>query len=339
MAQAARDAFQQLEYLETGTACLTRDEVVTFARSFDPQPFHIDEEAARLTLLGGIAASGWHTCATVMELLEQAIASHSLRLEAGGTQEILWLQPVRPGDTLRARALFGPVSTFSCGGAARVASIETVNQRAEPVMRWRMDYILPGSSGAGRGDPLCCDLRRGRSSRVHRAPREHAIRAFDEVMPGDDIALGDFTFTRQRVDDFNARYGRGSDTAGDEVSPWHIPAAWMSCMVQYYEGEARWLAGAEQFVPRLGPAAGVKHLRWHAPVMVGDTLTFRGWAERKIVLATQKEWGLLVVGAEGVNQSGRHVVSFYPQMLLERNVVPANPPRAIPAGRLRAGGR
>ena len=88
---------------------------------------------------------------------------------------------------------------------------------------------------------------------------------------------------------------------------------------------ARWLAGAEQFLPRLGPAAGVKHLRWHAPVVVGDTLTFRGWAERKIVLATQKEWGLLVVGAEGVDQSGRLVVSFYPQMLLERNAVPASP--------------
>ena len=323
MAQSAWDAFQRLDCLETGAACLARDDVVNFAREFDPQPFHIDEEAARSTLLGGIAASGWHTCATVMGLLEQAIAARSIRLEAGGTEEILWLQPVRPGDTLRARALFGHVLPCSCGRAARVAGIETVNQRAEPVMRWRMTYILPMPSRFGSGVPHSCDLRRGRDPRVRRAPKEHAIRAFDEVMPGDEIALGFFSFTRERVDDFKARYCRGPKTAEDEVSPWHIPAAWMSRMVEYYEQEARWLAGTGRPVPRLGPAAGVKHLRWHAPVKVGDTLTLRGWAERKIVVPTQKEWGLLVVGAEGVNQTGKTVVSFYPQMLLERSVAPA----------------
>lgn len=318
MVQLAWDAFRNVETLDIGAVRLSREDIIAFARAFDPQPFHIDEAAARETLLGGLAASGWHTCATVMGLLEQAMADHALRLEAGGTEEILWLQPVRPGDTLQAQARFAPASPCTCGSRARMASVDTINQRGETVMRWRMDCIFPDPRMSRTEEQQPCDLRRGRSPRVRRMPREHAIRYFDEIMPGDEIALGDYTFTSERVEEFKTRYSPGPGRARDDVLSWHIPAAWMSCMVRHYEQEARWLTAASRPVPRLGPAAGVKHLRWHAPVKVGDTLTFRGWAERKIEVATQKQWGLLVVGAEGVDQAGKLVVSFYPQMLLER---------------------
>lgn len=81
------------------TARLTADEIRQFAAQWDPQPFHLDEAAARASLFGGLAASGWHTAAITMRLL----VAGGLPLAGGiiGTGgELLWLKPVHPGDTL-----------------------------------------------------------------------------------------------------------------------------------------------------------------------------------------------------------------------------------------------
>jgi acyl dehydratase len=92
----------------------------------------------------------------------------------------------------------------------------------------------------------------------------------------------------------------------------------MQCIVRYYRQEARRLLKAGKPVPLLGPAAGVKHMRWHAPVRAGEIITFSTWAERKMVIASHGEWGLLIAGAEGIDPRGEVVVSFYPQLLLQR---------------------
>jgi acyl dehydratase len=84
----------------SGTHTLNAAEMQRFAAEFDPQPFHLDDEAARATLFGGLAASGWHTAAITMRL----IVGGGLPLAGGviGTGgELLWTRPVRPGDTLR----------------------------------------------------------------------------------------------------------------------------------------------------------------------------------------------------------------------------------------------
>ena len=98
-------------------------------------------------------------------------------------------------------------------------------------------------------------------------------------------------------------------------------------MVRHYaRTTARYSASLECF-PRLGPAAGFKQLRWNRDVAVGETIAFRGWAERKLIIPSQADWGLLVVGAEGVDACGSTVISFYPQMLLER--APGLHPRSV----------
>lgn len=81
---------------------VTREEVLDFARRYDPQPFHLDDEAAAATHFGRLAASGWHSCAMTMAMLvEQMKAVPTASLGAGGIDELRWLKPVRPGDTLR----------------------------------------------------------------------------------------------------------------------------------------------------------------------------------------------------------------------------------------------
>jgi acyl dehydratase len=86
-----------------GPRIVTREEIIAFATEFDPQSMHVDEEAAKKTMLGGLSASGWHTCAIMMRLLCDGLVSHSSSMGAPGVDEVKWLQPVRPGDALSAR--------------------------------------------------------------------------------------------------------------------------------------------------------------------------------------------------------------------------------------------
>ena len=78
-------------------------DVIRFAREFDPQPMHIDPEAARAGRFGGIIASGWHTCSLAMRMMCDAYLLEAASLGSPGVDGIKWLKPVRPGDTLRVR--------------------------------------------------------------------------------------------------------------------------------------------------------------------------------------------------------------------------------------------
>lgn len=82
---------------------VTREAVVEFARQFDPQPFHLDEAAARDSLFGGLCASGWHTCAMAMRMMCDAYLLDAASLGSPGIDSLRWTKPVYPGDTLTVR--------------------------------------------------------------------------------------------------------------------------------------------------------------------------------------------------------------------------------------------
>jgi acyl dehydratase len=88
--------------IEYGGMDVSADEIIAFARDFDPQPFHIDEEAARKAT-GGLIASGWHTCALLLRMNCEAFLMHAAILEEDGVDEVRWERPVRPGDRLHVR--------------------------------------------------------------------------------------------------------------------------------------------------------------------------------------------------------------------------------------------
>ena len=88
--------------VDLGNRSVSEEEILRFAREFDPQPFHIDPEAAGKSIFGGIIASGWHTCSITMRLLVDGLLSHSSSLGSPGIEQIRWVKPVRPGDTLHA---------------------------------------------------------------------------------------------------------------------------------------------------------------------------------------------------------------------------------------------
>jgi len=86
---------------QLGTVTPTREEILEFAQKFDPQPFHLSEEGGKASLFGGLCASGWHTCSMAMGLMVRNFLLNSSSLGSPGLENIKWLKPVHPGDTLR----------------------------------------------------------------------------------------------------------------------------------------------------------------------------------------------------------------------------------------------
>ena len=83
-----------------GPRHVTREEILAFATEFDPQPMHLDEEAAKQSLLGGLSASGWHLCSIMMRMMVDGFIGHAASLGSPGVNEVRWLAPLRPGDDL-----------------------------------------------------------------------------------------------------------------------------------------------------------------------------------------------------------------------------------------------
>ena len=124
------------DVLDLGSRTVTEAEILAFARDFDPQPFHIDPEAAAQSIFGGIIASGWHTCALTMRLMVDSFLSRAASLGSPGVEQIRWLRPVRPDDTLSARIVVLDVRASQSKpdrGSVRMRT-EVTNQAGELVM-------------------------------------------------------------------------------------------------------------------------------------------------------------------------------------------------------------
>ena len=121
---------------EFGSITVEEAEVISFARRFDPQPFHTDPQAAKQSIYGGLIASGWHTASLMMRMVVDHYLEHATSLGSPGVDELRWLKPVRPGDVLSIRATVLEVRRSRSKpdrGLIRTL-VEVLNQRGEVVM-------------------------------------------------------------------------------------------------------------------------------------------------------------------------------------------------------------
>ena len=120
-----------------GPYAVTRNDVIAFAEEFDPQPFHLDEVAAKASVLGGLCASGWHTSAIMMRMMFDGFIGRTAGLGSNGVDEVKWLKPVFVGETL--------------AGAATILAAR--RSAKNPAMG-----ILTFHAAAGNGTEAKCDM-------------------------------------------------------------------------------------------------------------------------------------------------------------------------------------
>jgi acyl dehydratase len=149
MTERFYEDFEVGQKYHSGTYEVTAERIKAFAAEFDPQPFHLDEEAAKATLFKGLAASGWHTAAIVMKLLVASdlhVAGGSI---GGGVEDLRWPRPVRPGDVLHLE--IEVVETRRSRSRPELGVVKlrltAMNQAGEPVQISTPVLMVPTRSG------------------------------------------------------------------------------------------------------------------------------------------------------------------------------------------------
>jgi acyl dehydratase len=309
-----------------GGITVTRDAIVEFAREFDPQPFHLDEEAARDTFVGRLTASGWHSCALQMRMICDGWLLRASSMGAPGIEEVRWLKPVLPGDTLSIRQTILDAKTSRSRPEAGLVHfrMEMLNGGSEPVMSqtmWVMfglreppDGLAPTPRSGSRAAPdeIVPDAP---------TPEQHPARDFDDLVIGRREELGSYTFTPDAIVAFAREFdpqpfhvdeaaGRASHFGGLVASGWHTAACWMRSLVAHRTRMNAILAEQGLPKPRFGPSPGFRNLRWLKPVRAGDTLAFASTLADKRASASRPGWGIAFSHNTAHNQRGELVFSF-----------------------------
>jgi acyl dehydratase len=150
MAKLFFEDFAAGQVFGSGRMPVEADRIKSFAAEFDPQPFHLDDAAARETIFRGLAASGWHTAAMTMRLLVESEFEPAGGIIGGGFDELRWPRPVRPGDELRVESEVletRPSKSRPAHGLVKVRTT-TLNQHNEPVQVFVANLLVPRRSPA-----------------------------------------------------------------------------------------------------------------------------------------------------------------------------------------------
>lgn len=228
-----------------GPVAVSKEEIIAFATEFDPQPFHIDEIAARDSFVGTLIASGWHTCALNMQMFAQGLLLNSSGMGAPGIETLRWLLPVKPGDTLRSRLTV--TETRESKSRPHTGLVQTqfevTNQRDEVVMT-QSNWVIFGRRDASSSAPRRVPLRDKARVRQQDAPVPDAISSnpfLEDLIVGTTEELGTFTFSADDIVRFASQFdpqpfhidaeaAKNSLFGGLCASGWHTASAWMKLL-------------------------------------------------------------------------------------------------------------
>jgi acyl dehydratase len=311
-----------------------KDDIIAYARAFDPQPIHLDEAAAQQSIVGGLCASGFHSCALLMRMLADDVLLKSTSLGSPGIDEVKWMRPVRPGDRLSGR--------MTCTGQREFASrpgvgivkllIEMLNQKGEVVMSWDSNQLLkvrhpatgaPETSSRDKRPPLV-------SLWETEGPEPDRSRNyFEDRQIGEVYALGSHHFTREEVLGFARQFDPQpfhlDEAAAAQslfgrlsASGWHTTSIWIRQFVRFRQEIERDMAARGERPAQYGPSPGFRNVRWLKPVYPGDTIEFRGRVDAKLDWRSRPDRGLIETENQGRNQHGDIVFTIRGRILAER---------------------
>jgi acyl dehydratase len=321
--------FQTGQTFDYGAYRVTRDEIIAFAREYDPQPQHLDEEAAKQTLLGKLCASGWHTAAMLMRINVDGMLGRSAGLGAPGIEEVRWIKPVLPGDVLSAHTVIGKTrASASRPDMGLVELTFTVrNGAGEDVMEQR-NFVMFGRRGMKPPGPA----QTVAATQAAPPPQPLATSAPDlaaaaailgyleDITMGETLPVGSYAFTRENVLAFARAYDPQPFHLDDEAaarspfgrlaaSGWHTASAFMKCMIATRDAAMQVAQARGEALPPRGPSPGFRELRWLRPVYPGDVIAYSTTPLEKRA-TSRPGWGLLSTQAVGVNQDGVRVYEY-----------------------------
>ncbi|MDX2155198.1 MAG: MaoC family dehydratase [Hyphomicrobiaceae bacterium] len=314
---------------------VTKEDIVTYAEAFDPQPIHLDEEAAKRSIVGGLCASGFHSCAMLMRMLADDFLEHGTSLGSPGIDEVRWMRPVRPGDVLSARFVCPEKRALASRPGVGLAKmlIEMLNQKGEVVMSWDSNQLLrvrhpaapsDGERNGGEAKPRFQSLWEMPGP----AP-DRSTNYFEDRQIGETYSLGSHTFTHDDVIDFARRFDPQAfhldDAAAAQslfgrlsASGWHTTAIWIRQFVRFRQEIERDMRARNLRPAEYGPSPGFQRLRWLKPVYPGDTIEFRGRVDDKLDWRSRPDRGLIETENQGRNQHGEVVFGIRGRILAEK---------------------
>lgn len=321
-----------------GRKRVTKEEIVAFASAYDPQPIHLDEDVAKQSIVGGLCASGFHSCAMLMRMLADDVLNRATSLGSPGMDEVKWLKPVRPGDELTARYTCTSKRVLGSRPDVGLAPVtfEMLNQASDVVMIWMSNQLLrvrhpgtavatpppPGSAKTGPALQSLWDVPMGP------APSERS-NYFEDRVIGEGAELGSHTFAKEEIVTFAREFdpqpfhldekaAKASLFGALCASGWHTAAHYIRLSVALRHGIEAKIRAAGGKVAIYGPSPGFKNVRWLKPVYVGDIITYRNLTTQKIDLKSRPDRGLIVSETQGRNQNGEIVFAINGQILAER---------------------
>ncbi|WP_046866348.1 MaoC family dehydratase [Microvirga massiliensis] len=306
-----------------GSHEVSEESIIAFAREYDPQPFHVDPEAAKDTFVGTLIGSGWHSCSINMRLISDGFLLDTAAMGAPGIEEVRWLKPMLPGDVLCSRVTVMETRTSQSRpelGLVRFG-LELIDQSDKAVLT-QTNWILIARRGAPPPTPLRPPQETSPAGEdVEPADPQPSNLFFEDIQTGVTQDLGAYHFSAERIVGFAREFdpqrfhvdpdaARESLFGGLCASGWQTAAGWMNRMCAHRNRVAQGARARGERVARLGSSPGFKNLRWLKPVYAGDTIRYRSTFTDKRRSGSRPGWGLAFHHNTGTNQRGEEVFSF-----------------------------
>lgn len=305
--------------IEGGPITVTEAEIVAFAAEFDPQPFHLDAEAAEATFVGHLIGSGWQTAGFGMRMVQKHVFGGATSMGSPGILQLRWSRPVVPGDALRIT-----VTVDSCRASNTKPDRGFVrfdltmrNGRDETVMTYAFTVMF-ARRGVAPLPPRSVVLAEPKP--VEEGTDAERIEFLGDAPLGTRRDLGAHVFTPEAIIAFAQAYdpqvfhldpeaARQTQFGALCASGWHTAAVWMKRLHITRERDVA-LTARTGPAPALGPSPGFRDMRWLAPVYAGDTIRFACTLTDKRRTSSRPGWGLATHHNIGVNQHGKTVFEF-----------------------------
>ncbi|MBY0611784.1 MAG: MaoC family dehydratase [Beijerinckiaceae bacterium] len=331
------DDFVIGETVSFGERTISKEEIVAFAKVFDQQPMHVDEDAAKSSFVGRLIASGWHTISLNMRMIVDGVLLESASMGAPGVTSMKWLKPVLPGDTLSSRftATDKKVSITKPDRGFVTMKIECLNQRGEVVMEQinpvmfgrRPEGALTPPLPATRMDPLPLSTFYGADGRIQcgfepaKVGPDDDLTGFHDMEIGKRTEIGACTFSTEDIILFARAFdpqpfhideeaAKASHFGGLIASGWQTAGVWMHLMIENRERRGRMMRQKGLEPPTLGPSPGFTDLRWLKPVYAGDRLTYSSTLREKRPSQSRPGWGMVSHLNQAFNQRDELVFEF-----------------------------